>query len=122
MSRPIIHCSACGRELFQLRRPLCIWCGAQISPDQFAEVAAPAQNSPFLSPPMPMPPLTGTPWLSGSRRLFVGNPFPLINKSVTPWEKKLRIAGAALFVLLMLARLAELFWSMWRLHEVIPGH
>ena len=64
----------------------------------------------------------GIPSFGGTRRLFEGNPFPLINKSVTPWEKKLRIVGAALFALLILARLTYVLWALWRLHQTLPGH
>ena len=125
MSRPTILCPGCGRELFHLYRPQCVWCGARLSQEQFEEIAAPPTAPSALSPPMPfIPPTTGFSWFGGSSRgLFEGNPFPLIKRSVSPWEKKLRIAGAALFVAVMLARLAEIAWNMWNLsHRMPPLH
>jgi hypothetical protein len=122
MSRPMIHCPACGRELYQLRRPQCLWCGARLTDEDFQQVALPPGASPTPLPqPIPLiPPTTGTPWFGRGRGLFEGNPFPLIKRSVSPWERKLRIAGAALFVCVMLARLAEIGWNMWRMHYLMP--
>jgi hypothetical protein len=124
MSRPTILCPGCGRELFHLNRPQCVWCGARLSQEQFEEVAAPPTAPSAFSPPMPpimmSPPTMGFSWFGGSRGLFEGNPFPLIKRSVSPWERKLRIAGAALFVCVTLAKLAEILWSVWRLHQVMP--
>ena len=123
MSRPMIHCPACGRELYQLRRPQCLWCGARLTDEEFRLVALPpGAPPPPLPQPMPMlPPTGGAPW--AGRGLFEGNPFPLIKRSVSPMERKLRIAGAALFVCVMLARLAEIAWDMWHTsHLMPPGH
>ncbi len=122
MSRPMIHCPACGRELYQLRRPQCLWCGARLTEDQFQQVALPpgAPPPPLPQPMPPMPPTTGTPWFGRSGGPFEGNPFPLIKRSISPWERKLRIAGAALFVCVMLAHFLELLYSMWRMYQPMP--
>lgn len=122
MSRPMIHCPACGRELYQLRRPQCLWCGARLAEDEFQQVALPpgAPPTPLPQPMPPMPPTTGTPWFGRGGGLFEGNPFPLIKRSVSLRERKLRIIGAALFVCLMLARLAEIAWNMWQMHHLMP--
>ncbi len=122
MSRPMIHCPACGRELYGLRRPQCVWCGARLTEDQFQQVALPpgASLPPLPQPMTPMPPTMGTPWSGRGGGLFEGNPFPLIKRSISPWERKLRIAGAALFVCVMLARLIDVLWSLWRMHQLMP--
>jgi hypothetical protein len=123
MSRPMIHCPGCGRELYHLQHPHCLWCGARIAEDQFAQVAAPPGMSPPPPQPLPMMPPPGAPLFGRGGGLFEGNPFPLIKRSVSPWERRLRIAGAALFVCLMLARLAEVAWNMWQMsHLMPPGH
>ena len=67
-----------------------------------------------------MPPLMGSPWSGGSGWLSEGNPFMLIKRSVSPWERKLRIVGAGLFVCLMLARLGYFLWDVWRMHHGLP--
>ena len=125
MSRPMIHCPTCGRELYQLRRPQCLWCGARLAEEEFAQVALPLGAAPpLLTQPMPLiPPTTGMSWSGRGWGLFEGNPFPLIKRSVSPTERKLRIAGAALFVCVMLARLIDALYSMWRMHQLMPpGH
>ena len=121
MSRPTILCPACGRELYHLRRPQCLWCGARLPADEFQQVALPPGTPLPLSPPMPPPPpILQTPWIGRGWVPFDGNPFPLIKRSVSPWERRLRIAGAALFVRVMLARLAEIAYSVWRVHQMLP--
>ena len=66
------------------------------------------------------PPMTGMSWSGRGWGLFEGNPFPLIKRSVSPWERKLRIVGAALFVCLMLARLIYLALDIWRMQHPMP--
>ena len=39
MSGPTIHCPECRRELFNLHRPQCLWCGARLTPEEFQQVA-----------------------------------------------------------------------------------
>jgi len=122
MSRPLIHCPSCHRELYQLRRPQCVWCGVRLTEEEFRLVALPP-GAPETPPPQPMPvmpPMGGTPWSGLGGWPFGGNPFSLIKRSVSPWERKLRIAGAALFVCVMLARLAEVGWNMWQMHHLMP--
>ncbi len=124
MSRPIIQCPRCGRELYQLRRPQCIWCGARLSEELFEQVALPHGTPPSPLPqPMPlMPPLSGTPQYGRGWGLFEGNPFSLIKRTVSPRERRLRIVGAALFVLVILARLGYISWSMWQVSHLMPPH
>ena len=122
MSRPMIHCPACGRELYHLRRPECLWCGARLSTDEFQQVALPPGTPLPLSQPMPPPPpILQTPWIGRGWAPFAVNPFPLIKRSVSPWERKLRITGAALFVCVLLARLAEIVYNVWRMHQLLPS-
>ena len=122
MSRPMIHCPDCHRELYNLHRPQCLWCGARLTDAEFEQVAqAPGAPLPPLPQPMPfIPPAMGTPWSGRGWGLFEGNPFALIKRSVSPWERKLRIVGAALFVCYMVARLAYFLWSVWRVHQLMP--
>lgn len=122
MSRPMIHCPDCHRELFNLHRPQCLWCGARLTQEQFQQVAE-APGAPGPPPPLPMsimPPLMGTPWSGRSGWFSEGNPFALIKRSVSPWERKLRIVGAALCACLTLARLLYLLWDVWRMHQSLP--
>ena len=122
MSRPMIHCPDCHRELYNLHRPQCLWCGARIAEDEFQQVALPpgAPQAP-LPQPVPMtPPMTGMSWSGRGWGLFEGNPFLLIKRSVSPLERKLRIVGAALFVCLMLARLIYLALDIWRMQHPMP--
>ena len=122
MPRPTIHCPQCHRELFNLHHPRCLWCGAEITAEQFALVAAPpsAAGSPSQQPIPILPPLypgpsygIGFSGLGGFRRL---NPFSAINGSISPWERKLRIAGAALAVCLVTAKLVYVLWVLWQVH------
>lgn len=121
MPRPTIICPQCHRELFNLRRPHCLWCGARISLEQFEQVAAPLESPDFsFQQTMPLlPPTYGVSPFSfrAFQRL---NPFRSINGSISPWERKLRIAGAALGVCLVAAKLAEVCWTLWQLHQNIP--
>ncbi len=116
MSRQTIQCPGCGRELFNLRRPQCVWCGARIAADQFEQVAAPPQLPSQFPPLMPPPP---APFSGYSRSLFGLNPFRLIRPSNSPWERKMRIAGAALAAALLLTRLVFELWEMWRMHQTL---
>ena len=124
MSRPTIHCPACGRELFHLRRPQCLWCGARLPPNGFQQVAAPPGPEPCLFPALPPPsPITSSPWFGRGRQPFGVNPFRLVRRCGSPWEHRLRIAGAALFVCVLLARLVEMAVTLWRLHPLLrPVH
>jgi len=122
MSRPMIHCPDCHRELYNLHRPQCLWCGARLKEEEFQQVAE-APGAPGPPPPLPMPvmpPLMGTPWSGPAGWFSEGNPFALIKRSVSPWERNLRIVGAGLFVCLMLARLVYFIWGMWRIHQLMP--
>ena len=120
MSRPMIRCPDCHRELYNLHRPQCLWCGARLTDAEFEQVAQ-SPGAPLPPLPMPlMPPVMGTPWSGRGWGLFEGNPFALIKRSVSPWERKLRIAGAALFVCYMLAHLAYFAWSVCRVHQLMP--
>ena len=117
MSRPTVQCPGCRRDLFNLRRPQCVWCGAHIAADQFDQVAAPPSppsQFPLLLPP-PAPPFSG---YGGS--LFGWNPFRLIKLSHSPWERKMRIVGAALAACLLLTRLVYSLWEIWRMHQTMP--
>ncbi len=121
MPRPTIHCPQCHREIFNLRRPLCLWCGANIPHEQFEQVAAlPTAVGP--QEPMPLflpPPVYGAvPFGLGAWRRL--NPFRSINSSVSPCERKLRIAGAVLALCFIAARLAEVLWRLWQLHQAVP--
>ena len=121
MPRPTIHCPSCHRELFNLRHRHCLWCGAEIPREQFELVAAPpAPEDPAFQQPMPLllPPTYGTAFGLGAFRRW--NPTRLINGSVSPWERKLRIAGAAVGLCFVAAKLAEVLWSLWRLHQIMP--
>lgn len=120
MPRPIIHCPQCHRELFNLRRPLCLWCGANIPREQFEQVVAlPALINAQEPMPFFMPPVYGTvPFGLGAWRRL--NPFRSVNGSVSPWERKLRIAGAALALCFVAAKLAETLWTLWQLHQTMP--
>ena len=121
MSRPIIHCPHCHRELYNLHRPQCLWCGACIAEDEFQQVALPlgAPQAP-LPQPVPMtPPMTGMSWSGRGWGLFEGNPFLLIKRSVSPWERKLRIVGAALFVCVGLVHFAHGLYSMWVMQHLM---
>jgi hypothetical protein len=122
MLHPIIHCPGCHRELFNLHRPQCLWCGAQISPEQFEQVAMPQQfAAPITQQPMPifMPQYEASQfgWGLFWRRL---NPWASISGSVSPWERNLRIVGASLFVGLALFRLIYFVWEVWRMSHLMP--
>ena len=120
MPRPTIHCPQCRRELFNLHHPRCLWCGASIAPEQFEMVAQrQSADDPAFQQPLPLlPPTYGTPLfgLGMFRRL---NPLA-VRGSVSPWERKLRIAGAALGVCFVLAKLTEALWSLWYIHQITP--
>jgi len=122
MSRSIIHCPLCHRELYNLHRPQCLWCGARLTEAEFEQVALPpgAPQAPLPQPMPMMPPMTGMPWSGRVWGLFEGNPFALIKQSVSPWERELRIVGAALFACLMLARLVYFVWDLWRMQHPMP--
>lgn len=119
MPRPTIHCPQCRRELFNLHHPWCLWCGASIAPEQF-ELVAQRQTLEDCEPQvLPLlPPTYGTPLfgLGMFRRL---NPLA-VRGCVSPWERKLRIVGAALGVGFVSAKLAEALWSLWHIHQMVP--
>lgn len=120
MSRPMIHCPDCHRELCNLHRPQCLWCGARLTEAEFEQVAQ-SPGAPLPPLPMPiMPPVMGTPWFGSAWGRFNENPFLGIKRSVSPWERKLRIIGAAFFVCYMLAHLAYFTWSVWGVHRLMP--
>ncbi len=121
MPRPTIHCPQCHRELYHLRHRHCLWCGADIPREQFELVAAPlAPEDPAFQQPMPflLPPTYGASFGLGAFRRW--NPTRLINSAGSPWERKLRIAGAALSFCFVAAKLAEALWSLWCLHQMMP--
>ena len=121
MPRPTIHCPQCRRELFNLHHPWCLWCGASIAPEQFELVAAPpAPENPAFQQPMPLllPPNYGRLSGLGAFRRFI--PLRAINGSQSPWERKLRIAGAALGLCFVAAKLAEALWALWRIPQMMP--
>ena len=117
MSRPTIQCPGCRRDLYNLKRPQCVWCGARIADDQFEQVAAPpdlpSQFPPFMPPP-------ASPFSGYGGSLFGRNPFRLIKLSNSPWERRMRIVGVALAAALLLTRLVFSLWEMWRLHQTMP--
>ena len=120
MSRPMIHCPDCHRELYNLHRPQCLWCGARLTEAEFEQVA---QSPGVPLPPLPMPlmpPVMRTPWFGSAWGRINGNPFLGIKRSVSPWERKLRIIGDAFFVCYMLAHLAYFAWSVWGVHRLMP--
>ena len=104
MSRPMIHCPQCQRELFNLHRPQCLWCGARLTEAKFEQLA----ESPGPPPPLPMPsPLTisGISWFGRGGGLLA------------------RLAvGVAICVIMMLAHLAETAWHLWRHSHLPPVH
>ena len=104
MSRPMIHCPACRRELYQLRRLQCLWCGARLTNAEFQQVALPPGAPLPPSPPMPLtPPLMGTPWFGRGGGLFV------------------RLGmGVAVYVIVTLAHLAERAWHLRQVSHLIP--
>lgn len=119
MPRSTIHCPQCRRELFNLHHPWCLWCGASIAPEQFEQVAMRRASDASEPQPVPLlPPTYGTSLfgLGLFRRL---NPMA-VRVSVSPWERKLRIIGAALGVGFVSAKLAEALWSLWYIHQVMP--
>ena len=121
MPRSTIHCPLCHRELFSLRHRHCLWCGANITREQFEMVAAPPlPEDPAFQQLMPilLPPTYGAGSGFGAFRRF--NPRRLINGSVLPWERKLRIAGTALGLCFVAAKLIEALWSLWRVHQMMP--
>ena len=124
MSRPTIQCPHCSRELFNLRYPHCSWCGTELMEEEFQKVAKPPGSySPPASNPMPiLPPTVGMFRFGRAWQPFNASPFRLIKRSVSPWERKLRIVGAALFICLMLAHLLEAGYAMWRMHQLLPLH
>ena len=125
MTRPLIHCPSCHRELYHLHLPECSWCGAAISAEEFQKVALPPGSSvPPMQDALPiLMPMTEPSWGSSRWGLFNQNPFSLIPAPRSPWESKLRIAGAALFVCLIVARFGETAWGMWKIHQLMPpGH
>ena len=119
MPRPTIHCPQCRRELFNLHHPWCLWCGASIAPEQFELVAQCRREDQALPQPLPLlPPTYGAaPFGFGMFRRL--NPLA-VRGSVSPWERKLRIAGAVLGVCFVLAKLVETLWSLWQLHQMVP--
>ena len=122
MPRPTIHCPLCHRELFNLRHRHCLWCGADIPREQFELVAAPPapEDTAFQQPtPLYLPPTYGT-GLSGSGAFRRFNPLRSINGAVSSWERKLRIAGAAVALCFVAAKLGETLWSLWRIHQMTP--
>ncbi len=113
MSRPMIHCPYCRRELYGLRRPQCLWCGARLTDEEFRQVALPLGTTPLPLPkPMPMlPPTTGRPWLLRGENLRAG--ILLVRIAV----------GGAVYVIAMLVRSAEKVWHLWHTsHLMPPGH
>ena len=120
MPRPIIHCPQCRRELFNLHHPWCLWCGANITPEQF-EKGAQRQSTANTAFPQDLPPLPPTfgpvPFGFGMFRRLI----PMaVRGSVSPWERKLRVGGAVLGVGLVLAKLMETLWSLWYIHQSLP--
>lgn len=122
MPRSTIHCPQCRRELLNLHHPWCLWCGANITPEQFALVAqCHALEDPSFQ--RSLPPLSPT-YRSGTVSFGLGalrrlNPLA-VRGIVLPWERKLRIAGAALGVCFVSAKLIEALWSLWQLHQMVP--
>lgn len=123
MPRPSIRCPSCHRELFNLRHRHCLWCGADIPREQFELVAAPFVPEDPVQQTLILPPTYGTGLFSGTgsglgafRRL---NPFRSFN-GTSPWERKLRIAGAAFALCVVVAKLVETLWALWRMHQMMP--
>lgn len=113
MPRPTIPCPQCRRELFNLHHPWCLWCGANITPEQFEQVAQRqhwADPDPQLSPLLPL--TYSSPFGLGMFRRL--NPMA-VRGTASPWERKLRVAGAVLGVCFAAARLIEVLWA-WHLH------
>jgi hypothetical protein len=121
MSRPIIICPSCHRELYHLHLPQCSWCGADIPEEEFEKVALPPGELPTPDlPPIPPLPLMGTSWMGRSTQPFMIKPF--IFQPASPWKRKLKIAFSAIIMCLLLARLADFIYTLWQVHSFLPLH
>ena len=119
MPRSTIHCPQCRRELFNLHHSWCLWCGANVTQEQSEQVAMRRTSDDSEPQPLPLlPPTYGAPLfgLGMFRRL---NPMT-VRGLISSWERKLRIAGAALGICFIPAKLTEALWALWRIPQMMP--
>ena len=117
-TRPTIHCRACRRELYQLRRPRWLWCGAPISAEEYEAVAAPPRRVMDLPPSLPM--------VLGPMPAPMGwGAFPRYARHLSPWERKLQLAAGIIAGSVGLIKLAVEGAMAWHLHllmQPLPPH
>jgi hypothetical protein len=112
MSRPIIICPSCHRELYHLHQAQCSWCGADLPENEFEKVALPIGELP--TPDLPPLPQSALP-TGFSQGNFGWGPLSPQN-----YQLSLNFNLALLLICVMLIPLAYFLWERSQVHQIVP--